>query len=315
MAEADDVRKLVYAITKFLKSQLSDGGLSGECAEGVEVGIQCLEAAYNIDSSEPSLEVPSGLKQIFQKYLSEIESEKDASPEEKALAERLKNQGNEHMNMQMFQEALACYTKAINLDPKNAVYYCNRAAASNRLGNYESAIQDCKTALKYDPSYSKAYGRLGLAYASMNKHQEAVMYYKKAVELEPENENHKTNLRLAEEALSNVPPAAMNMQNLDLATIFSNPNLLSMASQMLSDPSMQNMMSSIFYGGNPEAGSGGGGIEVLLQASRDLAQQMESENPQLVEQLRRHMTGQGGGGDAPNSSGENSQDQDHKHDV
>lgn len=74
MAEATDVRKLVYAIVKFLKSQLNDGGLSGECAEGVEVGIQCLEAAYNIDSSETSLDVPCGLKQIFEKYLAEIVS-------------------------------------------------------------------------------------------------------------------------------------------------------------------------------------------------------------------------------------------------
>lgn len=68
------------------------------------------------------------------------------------------------------------------------------------------------------------------------------MYYKKAVELEPDNENHKTNLRMAEEALRNAPQSSpMNFPNLDLATIFTNTNILTMASQMLSEPSMQNM--------------------------------------------------------------------------
>ncbi|KAG8315436.1 hypothetical protein J6590_071145 [Homalodisca vitripennis] len=243
---SDTDRKLVYAIIQFLKAQLRDGGLNGESAEGLEVGIQCLEAAYNIGTSEPSLDVSCVLLDVFKKYLAEHqEALKEASAEEKAAAEALKSEGNAHMSAQKFQEAAACYTKAIKLDPKNAVYYCNRAAASNKLAQYESAIQDCKTALKYDPSYSKAYGRLGLAYASLNQHQEAIGYYKKAVDLEPGNESYKANLKLAEDTLTNstaAPPTITGpipFHNVDLATIFTNPNLLNMASQMLANPSMQ----------------------------------------------------------------------------
>lgn len=81
-----------------------------------------------------------------------------------------------------------------------------------------------------------------LAYASMNQHQEAVNSYKKALELEPDNESYRSNLKLAEEALaSSRTSAALPFQNVDLAMIFTNPNLLSMASQMLANPSMQNM--------------------------------------------------------------------------
>lgn len=70
-----DNRRLVYAIIKFLKSQLEDGDLSGECAEGVEVGIQCLEAAYNIGEDEPYLDVPCSLPEMMKKYVSEFVSE------------------------------------------------------------------------------------------------------------------------------------------------------------------------------------------------------------------------------------------------
>uniref|UniRef100_A0A1B6FH02 SGTA homodimerisation domain-containing protein n=1 Tax=Cuerna arida TaxID=1464854 RepID=A0A1B6FH02_9HEMI len=301
---SDTARKLVYAIIQFLKSQLRDGVLSSESAEGVEVGIQCLEAAYNIGTSEPSLDASCILLDVFQKYLAEHqEAQREASVEEKAAAEALKTEGNAHMSGHKFHEAVACYTKAIKLDPKNAVYYCNRAAASNKLTHYESAIQDCKTALKYDPTYSKAYGRLGLAYASLNQHQEAVNYYKKALELEPGNESYKSNLKLAEDSLNSssaVPPTSVPLpfQNLDLATIFTNPNLLNMASQMLANPSMQSMMSNILSGNLNHEGPAG--IDVLLQASQQLAQQMENENPALVEELRRHMGGeQSGSQDGP----------------
>lgn len=36
-----------------------------------------------------------------------------------------------------------------------------RAAAYSKLGNYAGAVQDCERAICIDPSYSKAYGRMG----------------------------------------------------------------------------------------------------------------------------------------------------------
>ena len=37
----------------------------------------------------------------------------------------------------------------------------HRAAAYSKLGNYAGAVQDCERAICIDPSYSKAYGRMG----------------------------------------------------------------------------------------------------------------------------------------------------------
>lgn len=53
------------------------------------------------------------------------------------------------------------FFRAINYNSRNAVYYCNRAAAYSRLENHEQALADSKKAVKLDPNYGKAYGRLG----------------------------------------------------------------------------------------------------------------------------------------------------------
>jgi tetratricopeptide (TPR) repeat protein len=44
-----------------------------------------------------------------------------------------------------------------------------------------------------------------LAYSSVEKHKEAVDCFKKALELEPDNESYKSNLQLAQEKVKAVP--------------------------------------------------------------------------------------------------------------
>lgn len=44
-----------------------------------------------------------------------------------------------------------------------------------------------------------------LALSSLNKHTEAVAYYKKALELDPDNETYKSNLKIAEVKLREAP--------------------------------------------------------------------------------------------------------------
>lgn len=75
------------------------------------------------------------------------------------------------------------------------------AAAYCRLDQNDLAIQDCRTALALDPNYAKAYGRMGVALSCQHRYEEAVHAYKKAVELDPQNESYKSNLSIAEEKL------------------------------------------------------------------------------------------------------------------
>ncbi|KAM7287342.1 hypothetical protein ISCGN_031033 [Ixodes scapularis] len=57
---------------------------------------------------------------------------------------------------------------------------------------------------------------------------------------------------------------------------------------LMQDPTMQNMMAGLMSGGMSQ--NTGGGLDALLQAGQQLASQMQASNPELVEQLRRHMS-------------------------
>ena len=39
------------------------------------------------------------------------------------------------------------------------------------MNNHYAAVEDCKRAIDMDPAYGKAYGRMGLAYACVDKHK------------------------------------------------------------------------------------------------------------------------------------------------
>ena len=83
------------------------------------------------------------------------------SAADKAAAEKLKAAGNAHMSAKKYDEAVKAYTDAIALDPTNAVFYSNRAAAYSSMGEHSSAVGDAEKAIEVDSSFVKAYHRLG----------------------------------------------------------------------------------------------------------------------------------------------------------
>ncbi|XP_008553390.1 small glutamine-rich tetratricopeptide repeat-containing protein alpha [Microplitis demolitor] len=296
------VKGLVASIIKFLMQQLEEGDITADSRESLEVAIQCLESAYNVQANDSpaNFDLLSNYKTAVENLITLPADE--ATSEEKAEAEKYKNEGNNLMGKGNVEEAIEQYTKAIKLDGRNAVYYCNRAAAYSKINNHREAIKDCKTALMIDQKYSKAYGRMGLAYSSLNEHKEAKECYEKALELEPTNESYKNNLHLTEEKLaqqgvSNIGlGGAGNVAGFpDMSTLLSHPVLMNMARQMLADPGMQTVMSD-FMSGNVESNDR---MEALIQAGQQLAQQMQSANPELIDLLRRQMGGNPNDPDPP----------------
>ncbi|XP_015122833.1 small glutamine-rich tetratricopeptide repeat-containing protein alpha [Diachasma alloeum] len=298
------VKGLVASIIRFLTKQLEEGDITEDSRESLEVAIQCLESAYNVQASDApaNFDLLSSCEAAMEGCT--VLPSHEATVEEKSEAEKLKNQGNALMKEDKIHEAITLYTKAIELDGRNAVYYGNRAAAYSKIGNHRRAIKDCETALTVDPTYSKAYGRLGLAYSSLEKHKEAKESYQKALEMEPDNESYKNNLQLAEEKLAQqgVSNMGLGANNpgfpMDLSSMLSNPALMSMARQMLSNPGMQNMLGDLMSGNIEQ----GGRMEALIEAGQQLAQQMQTANPELIESLRRQM---GGGPNDPDPPQQN----------
>ncbi|KAM3938906.1 small glutamine-rich tetratricopeptide repeat-containing protein alpha isoform 1-T2 [Leptodactylus fuscus] len=296
-----DKKRLAFSIIQYLQDQLHNGGLSSDAQESLEVAIQCLETAFDVSMEDQSLAVIQSLPELFaaatlQESLETTTTTNCASPsdEDIAEAEQLKTEGNEQMKLENFESAVSFYSKAINLNPRNAVYFCNRAAAYSKIGNYAGAVRDCEEAISIDPSYSKAYGRMGLALSSLNKHSEAVGFYKRALELDPDNDTYKSNLKIAEQKMKEIPSPMGAPGGFDLAGLLNNPGFMSMASNLMNNPQVQQLMSGMISGsGNPMAGAAAAAgnapptdLASLIQAGQQFAQQMQQQNPELIEQLR-----------------------------
>ncbi|PIO27351.1 hypothetical protein AB205_0083510 [Aquarana catesbeiana] len=212
------------------------------------------------------------------------------SPADIEKAEQLKDEGNNYMKEQNYEAAVECYSQAVELDPNNAVYYCNRAAAHSQLGHHEDAITDCEKAISIDEKYSKAYGRMGRALAALNKYKEAISSYQKALDLDPENESYKSYLKIAEQKVRQVPSPRSHMITGRRCVISTDKltNTLSKASRSVYKKRMSGMMSNA--GGGPAAGVGGlTDLSGLIQAGQQFAQQIQQQNPELIQQLRNHV--------------------------
>lgn len=68
------------------------------------------------------------------------------------------------MEYKDFDRAIADYSRAIALDPNNAVCYCKRGLAytaygivSSSIEYYDCAIADYNKAIELDPNYTDAY--------------------------------------------------------------------------------------------------------------------------------------------------------------
>ncbi|KAF0895588.1 hypothetical protein E2562_013900 [Oryza meyeriana var. granulata] len=119
------------------------------------------------------------------------------------LAEFFKSKGNEFMRSKQYLKAVELYTCAIALGRKNAIYYCNRAAAYTLLNMFNEAVEDCLKSIEIDPNYSKAYSRLGSAYFALGNYRDALYKgYLKASELDPSNENVRQNIEVTKKKLA-----------------------------------------------------------------------------------------------------------------
>ena len=94
-------------------------------------------------------------------------------------------------------EAIACYNKAIELDPKYAGPHNNLGVALKDKGQLDEAIACYKKAIELDPKFAEAHTSMGSAMSSKGQLDEAIAWHRKAIELDPKLAAAHTNLGLA----------------------------------------------------------------------------------------------------------------------
>lgn len=84
-----------------------------------------------------------------------------------------------------FDEAIACFRKAIELDPKFAMAHNNLGAGQASKGQLEEAIASYRKAVELDPKFSMARCNLGASVYYMGQLDEAIACFRQAIELDP----------------------------------------------------------------------------------------------------------------------------------
>lgn len=91
---------------------------------------------------------------------------------DRAAAEGVKAQGNAAFAAGKLEEAVALFTRCIELDGGNAIYHSNRAAAHAGLKDHKAAARDARRATELKPGWAKAWSRLGAAYFGLEQFSE-----------------------------------------------------------------------------------------------------------------------------------------------
>lgn len=97
----------------------------------------------------------------------------------------LLKEGLDHLHHGRFDEAIAAYDRALELDPEQAEARYRRGTARLRKGDLDRALSDFNEALAIDPRHADAYLHRGLVHAARGFHDLAVVDFNTSLDIQP----------------------------------------------------------------------------------------------------------------------------------
>ncbi|XP_030828570.1 RNA polymerase II-associated protein 3 [Strongylocentrotus purpuratus] len=137
----------------------------------------------------------------------EEETDSEAEREEMEAQRKImeanaeKEKGNTFFKKGKYEDAVACYSKGLKVDPDNALLSANRAMALLKLKRFEEAEKDCDSAISLDSTYIKAYARRGTARLELGKLEEAQKDFEQVLNIETENKQAKNEIKKIDKLL------------------------------------------------------------------------------------------------------------------
>ena len=226
----------------------------------------------------------------------------------KAKSLEFKAEGNAALSSQDYAEAIECYTKAIELDSTNHVFFSNRSAAKLSSGDAEGALADAEGCIAAKPDWKKGYGRKGAALHQLQRWSDATAAYDAGLELAPGDAallSGKKDVSSAEERSAMSAMGGMGMGGLGGLFSGMNGNQASGLLGMLGDDA--NIRSKCLASGDPETraiASDGSFFALVAQARANPAMgQMLQQDPRFLKVFSAVLSGPGGfGSDAAPAS-------------
>ena len=139
------------------------------------------------NKSEGWQNVVDGVRKVANEMQPQSQPLSTITPEESnILAYWMGQKGNFMMMLRQFDKAIAAYSRAIELKPKNAEHYNDRGVAYGEKGEHELAINDFNASIQYNPDNADTYYNRGVTYDMKNDVEHAFKNYTKAIQLNPE---------------------------------------------------------------------------------------------------------------------------------
>ena len=91
-------------------------------------------------------------------------------------------------NQGKFDLAIADYTRAVELAPKDAERYISRGIAYRLKGDFDRAIKDLDKAIKLNSNDFHAYNHRGIVYKRKGENDKAINDFSKAIKLNPDDD-------------------------------------------------------------------------------------------------------------------------------
>lgn len=110
------------------------------------------------------------------------------------LIEEIKNRAKGSLTAHNYLEAVALYSKAIEVKSDDAILYANRSMCQLSMSKVSEALDDAEKAIEYDPTYVKGYYRKGMALVSLKKYSTARDVLQKGLDLAPGDKSFITQL-------------------------------------------------------------------------------------------------------------------------
>ncbi len=86
------------------------------------------------------------------------------------------------------QDALACYDRAIDINPRDAAAWSNKGPVLGKLGRHQEAIASYDRAIEINPRYVETWYNKAAALARLGRYQEALACCERAIEINPHDE-------------------------------------------------------------------------------------------------------------------------------
>ena len=92
-----------------------------------------------------------------------------------------------YLKAKRYQEALAAFEQAIQLDPDDASIYNGKGLVLSELKRYQEALAAYERAIRLDPNYAEAYFNKGNVLDDLEHYEEALAAYEQAIRLDPDD--------------------------------------------------------------------------------------------------------------------------------